>query len=414
LYCLNFVIVAELTGTLDVEKIDAALHALQREQPLLRARIVLVDGRLWFKPVSLERCPLKADVKLLRDWRITTVAQLSTPFGATPPLARFFLFRGRGQHCVAAMVFHHVIADGKSGTDLMIRVLRRAAGENRPLRFRRPRPSAQHLDLIERQGLVGSSVRKLEYWLHQGMNALTFPQQLPGYDMHWRPKREIHVIPLSIPKEACRALLEACHAHGTTVHGALGAGQLLALNAEFGVAEARRLALTSLADLRGVLDGELTERDLGLYIATITTVHRIDVEPDFWQLAADIRSQVKEVLESGDANLVHSIYREDSLIPPNEAGARMVQAAAAAAPPSSMITNIGRYDAIALRNGTRVRSLTFMLAPPPQYPICVVAGTYANVIHLNLLYDHAKVTQKQARRIGTSLVRIIRSAARRD
>lgn len=66
---------------------------------------------------------------------------------------------------------------------------------------------------------------------------------------------------------------------------------------------------------------------------TLATVHAIPAEPDFWALAAEIRSRIKQTLHSGDANLVHTIYREDSLFPPTEAGARMVQGLVAMAPP---------------------------------------------------------------------------------
>jgi NRPS condensation-like uncharacterized protein len=410
LYCLNFVVFAEISGSLDPARLELALQTVQVEQPLLRASLAVVRGRASFKAVPPEQAVLKAQVCLLRNWRAAVAAELDRPFSGDAPLARFLWFRGRGKS-VAAMVFHHTIADGKSGASVLIEVLRRAGGEDTALILRQPHPSAQELDLIQSKGIVEGSLKKLKYWFSQGQAALKFAKQLPGYDMRLGAQRSIKVIPLSLPGKATQNLLAACRAHGTTVHGALGAAQLLALNQEFGQAQARPLGLTSLADLRGVLSGNLSASDMGLYIATITTVHSLAAEPDFWQLAADIRDQLQKVLTSGDANLVHSIYQEDSLLPVNRARARLVQSAVALAPASSMLTNIGRLEALELHNGARVHSLAFLVSPPPQHPICVTATSYDNCLHLNLLYDRVKMDDGQARRIADALTCLLEAAA---
>ncbi|MBK9989093.1 MAG: hypothetical protein IPP21_19945 [Betaproteobacteria bacterium] len=325
LYSLNFVVFAEVSGRLDAGGLERALQAVQVEQPLLRTHLAVVRGRACFKAVAPEQAALKAQVRPLRNWRAAVSAELDAPFAGEAPLGRFLWFRGRGK-AVVAMVFHHTIADGKSGANLLRAV------------------------------------------------------------------------------ETAQALLAACRAHGTTVHGALGAAQVLALNAEFGSAQARQLGLTSLADLRGVLSGKLSASDLGLYVATITTVHGLAAKPDFWHLAADIRGQLQQVLTSGDANLVHSVYREDSLLPMGRNRARLIQSSVALAPPSSMLTNIGKVDTPDLRNGARIQSLAFLVSPPPQHPVCVTAASHGGRLHLNLLYDRVKLDDAQAQRITNTLV----------
>jgi NRPS condensation-like uncharacterized protein len=411
LYCLNFVVYAEVSGSLRIEAIDLALQAVQHEQPLLRARIALRDGRAWFEAVPAPQAPLRAEARPLRDWRAQIAAQLHTPFADGAPLARLLCLSSSTRKCVIAMVFHHAIADGNSGMSVLLEVLRRASGEALALRFRRAQPSSQDLDLIKTKGAVIGSMQKLVYWMNQGRKALKFARQLPGYDMSARSQRRIEVIALSLPPRAGRALLAACRAHATTVHGALGAAQVLAINREFDSAQARNLALNSLADLRGVLSGKLTPDDLGLYVATLSTVHAVPAAPDFWALAVDIRNQLKRTLHSGDANLVHSIYREDALFPPNKSGARMVQAIVGMAPPASMLTNIGQVAPVELANGSRVQALAFLVSPPAQNPICVTATSYLDGMHLNLLYDAHKLGDAQAQRIAGSLLEYLNAAA---
>jgi hypothetical protein len=411
LYCLNFVVYAELDGRLDSARLAGALHAVQAEHPLLRARVALAGGRPWFKPFAADAHPIPTESGGLRDWRARIEAQLERPFVDDAPLARFMCFGSGARKSVVAMVFHHAIADGRSGADVLIEVLRRAGGEDLPLNPRPAQPSAQALDLVKLGGPVGASIRTLGYWLQQGRSALKVVQQLPGFDMTVRPGRCIRVVPFTVPKAKARALLAACRAHGVTMQGALGAAQLLAINDEFGAARPRNLGLNSLADLRGVLGGNLTPQDLGLYIATVTTVHAVAAEPDFWALAADVRNQLKAVLDSGDANLVHTIHREGALYPPNPIGARMVQGLVGLAPPSSMLTNVGRFDALTLADGTKLRALGFLVSPPAQHPICVTVASLGEGLQLNLLYDQCKVDDAQARRMADAMATRLEQAA---
>jgi hypothetical protein len=411
LYRLNFVVFAEIDGAFDAARLGDALRLVQSQHPLLRARVTLASGRNWFKPIEADAHPIPVERGSLRNWRGQLSAQLDEPFETGGPLARFVWFGGRGRKSVAAMVFHHVIGDGRSGADVFIEVLRRAALEKLPLCYRPARASAQDLDLIKEQGPIGASIKTIAYWLNQGRSALKFAQQLPGFHSDTQEQRSIAVIPFALSKAVTAALREASRAHGGTVQGALGAAQLLAINSEFPTAQARHLALTSLADLRGVLRGGLTSQDLGLYIATVCTVHAVAAEPDFWALVADVTHQLRSVLGSGDANLVHSIYREGIVYPPNAVGARMVQSLVAMAPPSSMLTNVGSYDAVTLANGAKLRSLEFLVSPPAQHPICVTAATFDGAMRFNLLFDECKVDHAQALRIAEAMVTAIEAAA---
>jgi hypothetical protein len=137
------------------------------------------------------------------------------------------------------MAFHHVIADGKSGTALLLEVLRRAAGEDIAMQLQAAHPHAQDLDPITRAGALAGAVKRLRFWMGQGKSALLMPQQLPGYDTRLRPARTIKAIPYTLPPEDRRGTAAACRVHATTVHGALGAAQILAINSEFDAPAAR-------------------------------------------------------------------------------------------------------------------------------------------------------------------------------
>ena len=414
LYSLNFAAYVELEGNLEPDDLQAALSSVQEETPLLRTRIITAGKGPEFEPVDPQEHPLQVTTLGLRGWRRQLEQQLDTTFATgSAPLARFLWFRGKAAKSVAAMVFHHPIADGRSGLHVLLHTLRKAAGTGPPFTYRPGRPPSEDLDLIRQQHLVAGKLKELKFWLARGRELLSMASQLPGYDMNASGRRQTRSIELALSKTRSKALLSACRAHETSIHGALGAAQVMALNDEFGARKSRVMALNSLADLRGVIDGSLSEQDLGLYVSTLTTVHSLAASPDFWLLAAEVRDELQRIITSGDANLIHSFYPQSGVFTPDQRGARMVQKIVALAPPSSMLTNIGRIDPVDLGPGLSVRESGFLLSPPAQYPICVTASSYQGRMLLNLLHDQNKVSPAQARRIADNLLHHLEVAAAR-
>ena len=406
LYCLNFVVFAELEGILNEEDLQRALKIIQLENPALRTKIT-VDraGRPCFKSVSADGRPLELERHGLRNWRESIESQLATPFKQKEALlARFLWFQGKGKKSVVAMVFHHSIADGRSGACALFDVLRHAVGQDPSIQLKEAHPSSQQLDFIQDKGLVGGKLKELKFWLDKGKESLKFREQLPGYDMKAGTARKIKIIPSSISSKTSKALLRVCRENDTTVHGALGAALLFAIFDEFKAEKSRYLGVNSLVDLRSKLKGGLTEQDLGLYISTVTTIHLLDEQPDFWRVAREIPEQLKAIMNSGDANLINSVYPETALFTANRSGAKRLQKVVAMAPASSMLTNIGRVDVMPLGKDLRIKTVSFAVSPPAQHPICMTTASYDGQICTNILYDQCKLQEAQARRITDNIL----------
>ncbi len=413
LYCLNFVVFAEVEGRLDGDRLAAALATVQLENPLLRARITTLQAQRWFKSVPEGSAPIPLEVLKLARWRAEVERQLHLPFDTgQAPLARLLWFKGAGRKSVLAMTFHHAIADGRSAATALLDVLRRAAGQAAPVVQKPARPSSQELDLIRRQAPLLGALKQTRFWLARGKDALKPAQQLPGYDPSPAAVRKIRILPFELNAATLTALQRQAREHGTTVHGALGAAQLLALDAQFPDRGPRRLALTSLADLRGALSGGLTDADLGLYIATLCTLHTMPPEPQFWALAREIRETLAATLDAGEGNLIHGVYPAGLALPAGGNAARWIQAIVAAAPASSMLTNIGRLDPVDLGDSIQLRSVAFVVAPPAQHPVCVTAASYDGRMIVHLLYDELKLSAGRAGEIGDALMAQLRQAAR--
>ena len=412
LYCLNFVVFAEIEGRVDARRLASALAVVQEENPLLRARIVQVGGLNRFEAVAREAAPLRLEPRPLRGWRQAVEAELQRRFDThCAPLARALWFTGAGSKSVLAMCFQHAIGDGRSGLAALFDVLRRATVDGSPPRHKPARASSQALDQIRRKPLALGALQGMKFWLDKGREALQLTQQLPGFDPKARAERRVRVLPQAIAPAPLKRLLAAARQHGTTLQGALGAALLLALNAQFPTAAPRRLGLNSLADLRGVLDADLSENDLGLYASTLHTVHALGAQPDFWALAREIRNALKQTIDAGDANLVNGVFAPPPSVLPAENLARLVQSVVALAPPSSMLTNLGRVEPPDLGDGVALKSLGVLVSPPAQHPVCVTAVSCGGRLALHLLFDELKLSHAQAAAIGEGLMAHLQAAA---
>lgn len=412
LYCLNFAVVAELQGAIEPEKLDRALYTVQSEHPLLRAQIVAIDRSYWFKPIAPSEQPLIVQTASLLHWHEQLEAQLRQPFvRELSPLARFFWFRGKGLKSVVAMVFHPSIADGVSGAELLLAILRYAAqGVDEP-KLRMARVCAQDLPPKKPALPVVSTLRKLLYWIEKWGDALKFVRQLPGYTMRRESERQIKSIPLSVPKEVTRSLLDACREHGASLQATLGAAQLLALHDEFPQAEARHLALSAVFDLRSKLDGALDAGDLGLYSTVLLNVLALEDEPDFWSSAQTLALKQQRLLGSGDAAIVHGPYRWGGHYTADLRAARRLHDWLTIAPPSSMQAVLGPFETPELGEQLHVKSLACLISPPPQHPICITATLCGDRLTPYVLYDEYKMSGVQAHHIANAFMSRLKSAA---
>ncbi|HLA34457.1 MAG TPA: condensation domain-containing protein [Rhodocyclaceae bacterium] len=412
LYCLNFAVVAELQGAIEPEKLDRALDTVQAEHPLLRAQIVAIDRSYWFKPIAPSEQPLIVQTASLLHWHEQLEAQLRQPFvRELSPLARFFWFRGKGLKSVVAMVFHPSIADGVSGAELLLAILRYAAlGVDAP-KLRMARVCAQDLPPKKPALPVVRTLRKLLYWIEKWGDALKFVRQLPGYTMRRENERQIESIPLSLPKNVTQSLLDACREHQTSLQATLGAAQLLALHDEFPQAEARHLALSAVFDLRPALDGALDAGDLGLYSTVFLNVLAIEEEPDFWLSAQTLALKQQRLLGSGYADIVHDPYRQGGHYAADLRAARRLHDWLSIAPPSSMQAVLGPFETPELGGQLHVKSLACLISPLPQHPICITATLCDERLTSYIIYDKYKIGSIQAHHIANAFMSRLKSAA---
>jgi hypothetical protein len=150
--CMNFVGLAELDGSVDPLALRGAPDRAQPAHPMLQVRIAAEGEAVRFETVRGVPIPLREITVSDRDWLAAIEHELATPFGpgAAPRVRCAHLAFADAARSVVALVFHHAIADRRSGAECAARRVsctmpaRRggAASTTENRAWRRARPSS--------------------------------------------------------------------------------------------------------------------------------------------------------------------------------------------------------------------------------------------------------------------------------
>ena len=413
--CMNFVLFAERRGHLDAERIRAGLAVLQQENPLLRARITWsAAAGLRFQsapglPILLECRQASPD-----GWQAWIEHELGRPFesNAVPLLRCQYLHWSSPDRSVLALTFHHAIGDGRSGAELLRRLLeiiaadaaaspRTATGALPPMyevfppRFRwseQPDTADQVADQMmadyKRHGRVG----RLPWLAGTDLSAAT------------RAPRFIRFI---VPPETTRRLLELSRQHGASLHGVLCAAQLLGQYRLQASGQKEALFLSCPVDMRPYLEPVQPATPTGLYVTLISASFALEPSTDLWELAREVVRQTRVQLARGEGHLFFSLYGLDEMPLAPDSEARFMKALLASLN-HTMVSNIGRVATV--DGDPAVEAISFALCPMPYQLLFSAVSTYRDSLIVNVNFDAGKLDDLTASALAGAMRGILRAA----
>ncbi len=403
---MNFVVFAERAGALSAAQVRQALDAVQADDPLLRARITWNQAGLRFAPADAP-LPLQVVDTSAAAWLACIEAELARPFAhEVGPLARCLLLQWPGR-CVLALTFHHCIGDGRSGSELLRRVLARvAAGDFDP----RPADALPPLHAV---------LPPQFNWEAQPQTAeQVYAALMADYRRHGKPaplpwlapqaaQRTPRVLRLALAADELQRLLAASRAQGATVHGALCAAQLLATQRRLGTVQAAPLFLSCPADLRAHLAPAQPVAPTALLVTMLAASFAVGGATDFWSLAREVTAHTRMQLARGDGHLFFCLYGVDGAVA-DAAGLARFNKMVMASPHGSCVSNVGRVPAVAA--DPAVEAISFALCPMPYQTLFTSVTTYADQLLINVAYDAGKQADADAQACVASLGELLRSA----
>lgn len=412
---MNFVVMAERAGALDPARIAAGLARLQADERQLRLRIVWNDADgLCFAAADGMRLPLDCRIAPEAEWIPHVEAELSHAFdSAHGPLLRcLYLATPDAGRSLLALTFHHAIADGRSGTELLRRLLMLIATGGDAVA---PRPALA----VAMYDLFPARYRWAEQEAagEQLMDAMMADYKRCGRLQAWpaldarAAGRRPRILRRELDAAAAGRLQDRCRDEGTSLHGLLAAAQLIAQRRveSAGGAEAgeRALFLSCPVDMRPQLDAPPAADHPGLYVSILSSPFAVAADSDPWRLARDVMAQTRTQLARGEAHLFFSMYGLEQ----RPVGTDRYEPLARAVQSSwqnTMLSNVGRIAPV--EADPAVERISFALCPMPYQVVFNAASSYRGRITLNIGYDAARLAPALAAALADELTSALASA----
>ncbi len=393
----NVVTISRIRGKLTAEIVTQALGLIQSRHPRLNSRLVGALDSLQFE-LGVASIPLRVVQKhSTEQCQEVIVEELNQAIDSDKYLMRCVLIKfsdDRLNYLVTTL--HHAISDGLSTIQLHSEILTYcqkivADTMDSNMAFLEPLPDIQELFPKSMQGEIGKIKSilfllrlKLKLSLHRP-KTLKFEQCVPI------ESRRCGIVQRKLNAAVTTKLIALCRKQGTTVQGALCAAMLMAAGEEISKENSHRtienlpLSCRSFVDLRQHLKPEIHRENLGILVSSITSLHHLNKDTYFWNLARDVRNQLKVSLESEDIFSVAMMFEKifKTLISlPNQA------------PVTIAVTNVGKIN---IPNDYGLFKLEEISFVPAQAVFGGIFGaaitTFKDTMILNFMFSEPSISQ---------------------
>ncbi|TGM53390.1 phthiocerol/phthiodiolone dimycocerosyl transferase family protein [Leptospira adleri] len=383
---MNFAVIAEGEGDLNPDTIRKALDFVQTKHPLANVKVKLEkEFRLSFQTATENKIHLKVFKLENPDWKKKIAEEVMIPFlEGESPLIRAIFFRSESGNWIFVVVFHHSIADGRSGFSFLAEILRECSSnlDNYNI-FNYQKIPNSVLSLLKTGNENPEKFKKPN--LSEEIRVKT--ASLPAFSKKNQDSNPV-VTRFQLAKEELQNLLRLCRNNETTLHGIIGAAQLVSLYSLFETTDPILLNLSNPADLKKDLTEKVPAETLGLYITLLTLGVVVREKSDLWEIAKEISSGLKARIGNGynDVSFYDLIPPADQILSrPN--GVKAFSALLQRFPQSSVLSNVGILPDLPKFDHFDVSNLSFTVHPSLSQSVFVSASTYRETLTILLNYD---------------------------
>ena len=304
-FAYNAVVVLRLNGRPPNGALEAALAAVQRRHPLLRARLERRGSRWWFVVGDSAPIPLR---RLDRDgeesWRAVAEEEINRPMEtASAPLVRCALIATPSDGAASELVlsFHHAVADATAAATVCRQLLElcggtpAAAGDSTDLP---PRPEDRFprrlrgLSLLPRMAaFLGRQMADEVGYMWRSRGVRSAPPEGPT---------RCRVLPVSLPETATSALIRQCRRRRVPINGAVNAALLLAVQQRRYEGRAVPLRYFAFPDLRPYLEPPMGREMVASHLVTMRFTSYLGAAEPFWELARRLSEQQHRAFKRGE------------------------------------------------------------------------------------------------------------------
>ena len=391
----NITVFSRIRGFLSEETVRQALEVAQYRHPYLNCRIVGDLDHLRFETEGTQKIPLRVVERLHeKHWQEIVLSELNEKIDSSRCLMRAVLVRDERENGTSHLVVtvHHAIADGLSFLQLQSEILtycgQKISGE--PLNQVAQLPALSPLEELlpkPAKASLGNEIKIAEIDSLGVEKLVSIESRCSGW--FYRQLDE-HLI---------QKLQKMTHQEKTTVNGALCAAMLLAIAKIIRHrkrTDSVRLSCESAINLRPYLEPAVSKEHLSWLISVVYSRHVIETKTAFWDLAREVRQQIKEGLpHSVQFNLwqFDKELAQKMLVSPNELGITVE------------ISNMGKLNIPTAYGGLELEEISAIFgqagfAGVPGFSVTTFRGKAV----LNFLFSEPSISRETMEILADSVV----------
>lgn len=398
LACATVGAFAELDLVLTRGGLEAALAAVQRQHPLLRARIEVVDGQPLLVE-ALEPIPLTVCDGDTAGWTVDLAALLDQPFPEDGgPMVQLVSLPLGAERSAVTLLVHHALIDGRGAAAALQQVLRSAeSGASADSSAMAISPPPPLHDRFPPERRAARAVRDVLSDVRAERAGQPAPDGYPFHSRHVPTRRtRLHTFVV----EPVDQLVSAARDAKATVHGLVAAAALQSAAAL--VAEDRQLtlAIASPTDLRVPVEPPSSDDEVTMATGLLCTPYTVDT--DVPELARRISVQTHLELARGGSHLFYRLARAGSFAA-TESGLDQFASWLGAAAPNIGVSNVGVVESGS--DPAWMRSLSLALSPSANQLAFVGLTTYRDRLTMLVTTDEKKLPRPVADAFVTGLAR---------
>lgn len=409
----NVLTISRIKGNLSEEILSIALNLVQKRHPRLKSCITGTLDNLCFTD-GTEKIPLRVVEQQHSEHYLEVILEeLNKPIESDKSLMRVVLISSSSSINYLITILHHAISDGLSTVQLHSEILtycaKIAAGQIEDnIQELPPLPNIQKLFPKSMQGKLGliKSILSLVRFKFKPVN--NRPQTLSFEKCVPIESRSTGMVCRKLNKNATTQLVTACRNEKTTVQGALCAALLFAAARIIrdGNKENLLLSCHSSIDLRRRFEPQVNRENLGLLALGITSLHNVDINMPFWDLARDVKRQLEVGLKSEDifsSVLISRKIYESFLSRPNEV------------PVTVAVTNIGRVDITDDYGLFKLEEISFVSSQAVFGGVFGAAvTTFQETMILNFYFSKPSISQERSEILANDAIYILTDASSKE
>lgn len=306
----TIVTISRIKGSLGEEIVRQALDLIQCRHPRLNSRIVGSSDSLRFETEGTQKIPLRVVNKFHKEqWQEVVQEEMNEKFDSSKYLLRTTLVEIETENSTSYLLttVHHAIADGLSSIQLHSEILTYckslASGEQ-------VTQVASLPELPPFEELLPESMKGFRGAINSGLFLLrevfqTFWYRPKNLDIEQCVPIELRrggMIHKQLDAQLTQQLVNLCQKEGTTVQGALCAAMLFAAAQKITAGNRcdLRVNCCSAVDLRKRLQPIVSNEHISMLASWLTSFHTLRTYTLFWELARDVKQQLKAGIERND------------------------------------------------------------------------------------------------------------------